>query len=55
MKKIATESYSQVELLKQVRGVGMQIALTYVRTLEDPHRFSYESRGRLFFSGCALG
>src|SRR5207302_142629 len=39
MEKIATESYPQVALLKQVKGVGTQIALTYVLTLEDPHRF----------------
>ena len=39
MEKIATESYPQVALLKQVKGVGTQIALTYVLTLEDPYRF----------------
>jgi transposase len=39
MEKIAKESYPQVELLKQVKGVGTQIALTYVLTLDDPHRF----------------
>jgi transposase len=39
MEKIAQESYPQVELLKQVKGVGTQIALTYILTLEDPHRF----------------
>jgi transposase len=31
--------YPQVKLLKQVKGVGTQIALTFVLTLEDPHRF----------------
>ena len=50
MEKIARESYPQVELLKQVKGVGTQIALTYVRTLEDPHRFA-KSRE----VGCFLG
>src|SRR5258708_17652439 len=39
MEKIARESYPQVELLKQVKGVGTQIALTYVLTLADPYRF----------------
>src|SRR5207247_4794882 len=39
MEKIAKESYPHVELLKQVKGVGTQIALTYVLTLYDPHRF----------------
>ena len=50
MEKIARESYPQVELLKQVKGVGTQIALTYVLTLEDPHRFP-KSRE----VGCFLG
>ena len=39
MEKIAQEVYPQVSLLKQVKGVGTQIALTYVLTIEDPHRF----------------
>src|SRR6201981_3019313 len=39
VEKIAKESYPQVELLKQVKGVGTKIALTYVLTLDDPHRF----------------
>jgi len=50
MEKIAKESYPQVELLKQVKGVGTQIALTYILTLEDPHRFP-KSRE----VGCFLG
>jgi transposase len=50
MEKIARESYPQVELLKQVKGVGTQIALTYVLTLEDPQRFA-KSRE----VGCFLG
>src|ERR1700683_4419610 len=37
MEKIAKEVYPQVSLLKQVKGVGTQIALTYVLTIEDPH------------------
>ena len=48
MEKIAKEVYPEVALLKQVKGVGTQIALTYVLTMEDPHRFREESRGRLF-------
>ena len=48
--KIAKESYPHVALLKQVKGVGTQIALTYVLTLEDPHRFR-KSRD----VGCFLG
>jgi transposase len=50
MEKIAKESYPQVALLKQVKGVGTQIALTYVLTLEDPQRFA-KSRE----VGCFLG
>ncbi len=50
MEKIARDSYPQVELLKQVKGVGTQIALTYVLTLEDLHRFP-KSRE----VGCFLG
>jgi transposase len=36
MEKIAKEVYPEVYLLKQVKGVGTQIALTYVLTIEDP-------------------
>ena len=36
---IAQQSYPQTALLKQVKGVGTLIALTYMLTLEDPHRF----------------
>ena len=50
MEKIAKEVYPQVALLKQVKGVGTQIALTYVLTLEDPYRFP-KSRD----VGCFLG
>src|SRR6202011_430693 len=50
MEKIARESYPQVALLKQVKGVGTQIALTYVLTIDDPHRFP-KSRE----VGCFLG
>jgi transposase len=50
MEKIAKEVYPQVSLLKQVKGVGTQIALTYVLTIEDPYRFP-KSRE----VGCFLG
>jgi transposase len=50
MEKIAAEVYPEVSLLKQVKGVGTQIALTYVLTIEDPHRFA-KSRE----VGCFLG
>jgi transposase len=47
---LAQQSYPQVELLKQVKGVGTLIALAFVLTLEDPHRFR-KSRD----VGCYLG
>jgi transposase len=47
---LAQTSYPQVELLKQIKGVGTLIALTYLLTLEDPHRFR-KSRD----VGCYLG
>ena len=50
MEKIAKEMYPEVSLLQQVKGVGTQIALTYVLTIEDPHRFA-KSRE----VGCFLG
>ncbi|HWS97745.1 MAG TPA: IS110 family transposase [Candidatus Methylomirabilis sp.] len=50
MEKIAKEVYPEVSLLQQVKGVGTQIALTYVLTIEDPHRF-LKSRE----VGCFLG
>jgi len=41
---MAQASYPQVELLKQIKGVGTLIALTFLLTLEDPHRFFRKSR-----------
>lgn len=39
IEQIAREKYPESALLKQVRGVGTLIALTFVLTLEDPARF----------------
>jgi transposase len=39
IEKLAQERYPQVALLKQVKGVGTLIALTFLLTLEDAHRF----------------
>src|SRR5580693_7788997 len=39
IEQLAQKSYPQSALLKQVKGVGTLIALTYMLTLEDPHRF----------------
>lgn len=50
LEEIAKERYPEVELLKQVQGVGTLIALTFVLTVEDPHRFP---RSRAV--GCYVG
>ena len=50
IERLAQESYPEVTLLKQVKGVGTLIALTFLLTLEDPHRFA-KSRD----VGCYLG
>ncbi len=50
IESLAQQSYPQVALLKQIKGVGTLIALTFVLTLEDPHRF-----GRSRDVGCYLG
>jgi transposase len=39
IEQIGKQRYSETELLKQVHGVGTLTALTYVLTVEDPHRF----------------
>ena len=44
------EGYPEVARLRQVKGVGTLIALAYVLTVEDPHRFS-KSRD----AGCYVG
>jgi transposase len=50
IEKLAQDTYPQVALLKQIKGVGTLIALTFLLTLEDPHRFR-KSRD----VGCYLG
>jgi transposase len=50
IEKLVQESYPQVAMLKQVKGVGTLIALTFLLTLEDAHRFR-KSRD----VGCYLG
>src|ERR1700719_1542729 len=40
MEQIAKEVYPEVSLLKQVKGVGTQLALSYILTIEDPYRFA---------------
>jgi len=48
--RMAKEIYPEAALLKQVKGVGNLIALTFALTIEDPHRFR-KSRD----VGCFLG
>jgi len=50
IEQLAQQSYPQVGLLKQIKGVGTLIALTFLLTLEDPHHFR-KSRD----VGCYLG
>src|SRR6202162_1293228 len=50
IEKLAQESYPQVAVLKRIKGVGTLIALTFLLTLEDAHRFR-KSRD----VGCYLG
>jgi transposase len=40
VRSLAVEQYPETKLLQQVKGVGPLVALTYVLTLEDPHRFA---------------
>jgi transposase len=54
IEKLAEESYPDVALLKQVKGVGTLIALTYILTLEDPRRFR-KSRDAACYVGLQPG
>src|SRR6202521_4914372 len=50
IEQIAKEVHPEVARLKQVKGVGTLIALTYVLTIEDPYRFAKSRQ-----VGCFLG
>jgi transposase len=50
VEKIAKRVYPEVALLKQVKDVGTQIALSYVLTIEDPYWFAKSRQ-----VGCFLG
>ena len=39
LQEISEERYPETDLLRQVEGIGALTALTFVLTLEDPHRF----------------
>ena len=54
IEELAEKSYPEVALLKQVKGVGTLIALTYVLTLEDPRRFR-KSRDAACYVGLQPG
>lgn len=50
LEQIARNEYPETKLLRQIQGVGVLIALTYVLTVEDPNRFQ-KSRD----VGCYVG
>jgi transposase len=39
LQAVSEEHYPETKLLRQVEGIGTLTALTFVLTLEDPHRF----------------
>lgn len=51
---LAEHKYPEVALLKQVKGVGTLIALTYILTLDDPRRFR-KSRDAACYVGLQPG
>ena len=51
---MARNRYPEAERLKQIKGVGTLIALTYMLTLEDPHRFR-KSRDAACYVGLQPG
>src|SRR5580704_13001688 len=54
LESMARNRYSEAERLKQIKGVGTLIALTYMLTLEDPHRFR-KSRDAACYVGLQPG
>ena len=54
IEKLGEEKYPEVALLKQVKGIGTLIALTYILTLEDPRRFC-KSRDAACYVGLQPG
>jgi transposase len=50
LEELCKTRYPEAKLLKQVHGVGTLIALTFVLTVEDPHRF-----GKSRAVGCYVG
>lgn len=54
LESMAQNRYPEAERLKQIKGVGTLIALTYILTLEDPHRFR-KSRDAACYVGLQPG
>ena len=54
LESMAENKYPETERLKQIKGVGTLIALTYMLTLEDPHRFR-KSRDAACYVGLQPG
>src|SRR5215204_5746688 len=45
LETISKEHYPETDLLRQVEGIGPLTALTFVLTVEDPHRFANSRSG----------
>src|SRR5271170_5437027 len=54
LESMTRNRYPEAERLKQIKGVGTLIALTYMLTLEDPHRFR-KSRDAACYVGLQPG
>jgi transposase len=54
IEQIAKKDYPKVALLQQVKAVGELLSLTYILTIEDPHRFQ-KSRDVECFLGLRPG
>jgi transposase len=54
LESMTRNRYPKAERLKQIKGVGTLIALTYMLTLEDPHRFR-KSRDAACYVGLQPG
>src|SRR5829696_3930965 len=52
LETISKERYPETELLRQVEGIGSLTALTFVLTLEDPHRFERAARWGRTWGSC---
>ena len=55
LKSMARNRYPEAEQLKQIKGVGTLIALTYMLTLEDPHRFRKSRDAACYVEGDPYG